>query len=51
MDIPLTDDNSYFVNTNSTIFTKEQIDSFEKETIRLNENGDGDQVVLFLRKL
>jgi SAM-dependent methyltransferase len=51
LDIPLMDSKSYFVNPTSSIFTQEQIDPFENETVRLNENSEGDQLVLFLKKI
>jgi len=51
MDIPLMDGKSYFVNPGTPLFTKEQVNNYEQETSRLNENEEGDQLVLFLKKL
>ncbi|MHB1687562.1 MAG: class I SAM-dependent methyltransferase [Ignavibacteriaceae bacterium] len=50
-DIPLMDERSYFVNPNNSFFSKEQIDNFERKTERLNKNGEGDQAVLFIKKI
>ena len=49
-DIPLTDERSYFINPGRSIFTKEELNNFEKETLHVNESGEGDQIVLFLEK-
>jgi SAM-dependent methyltransferase len=51
MDVPLMDTRSYFVNERNPIYTQEQVNLYEQETVKLNARGDGDQVVLFLRKL
>ncbi|MFA6598887.1 MAG: class I SAM-dependent methyltransferase [Ignavibacteriaceae bacterium] len=49
-DIPLMDERSYFVNPENSIFTQLQLEEFEKETKRLNENMRGDQAGFFLLK-
>jgi len=49
--IPLNDDRSYYVNKENSIFTKEQIDFFESETVRLNKIGDAGQAVIFMKKI
>ena len=50
-DIPLMDESSYFINPGNSVFSKEEIDEFEKETVKVNESGEGDQIVLFLVKV
>ncbi len=50
-DIPLNDKRSYYVNKENSIFSKEQIDFFENETVRLNETGDAGQAVIFMKKI
>ena len=49
-DIPLMDEQSYFVNPLGSSFSADQIDEFEKETVKLNKDGDGDQACFYLRK-
>ncbi|RPI59868.1 MAG: class I SAM-dependent methyltransferase, partial [Ignavibacteriales bacterium] len=41
--ISLLDDRSYYISPKNSIFTKNQIDEFEKKTIELNKNSEGDQ--------
>ncbi len=49
-DIPLTGERSYFVNPGNSIFTTSQMNEFERETDRLNNNYNGDQACFYLRK-
>lgn len=49
--IPLLDERSYYVNPVSSIFTKDQIAEFEKRTIELNKNENGDQAEFYLKKI
>jgi SAM-dependent methyltransferase len=48
--ISLLDERSYFTNPKKSIFTKNQIDEFEKKTIELNKNREGDQAEFYLQK-
>lgn len=48
--IQLMDEKSYFVNPDNSIFTNEQIEKYEEKTKKLNEEKDGDQVCVYLRK-
>ena len=48
--IPLYDKRSYEVNTESSIFSEEQIQFFRKHAQKLNENKEGDQVCIYLYK-
>ena len=48
--INLFDENSYGVNPDKSIFTKEQINLFAKEASELNENLDGDMACFYLYK-
>ena len=50
-DIALTDLKSYFINPNKSIFTKTDIEEFEKRTIELNQNEEGDQAEFYLQKI
>lgn len=50
-DISLLADNSYYVNPDKSIFSKEDIAGFEKETSRLNQIGEGDQAEFYLKKI
>jgi 2-polyprenyl-3-methyl-5-hydroxy-6-metoxy-1,4-benzoquinol methylase len=49
--ITLLDKRSYYINPQNSIFTKNEIDEFEKKTIDLNKNGEGDQAEFYLRKI
>ncbi len=49
--ISLLDERSYYTNPQKSIFTKNQIDQFEKKTIELNKNGEGDQAEFYLQKI
>jgi len=49
--IPLIDKHSYYINPKDSIFSKNQIDEFEKRTIDLNKNGEGDQAEFYLQKI
>jgi SAM-dependent methyltransferase len=49
--ISLLDERSYYINPKNSIFTKNQIDEFEKKTIELNKNGEGDQAEFYLQKI
>lgn len=50
-DIALMDERSYFINPNESIFSKKEINEFEKETKRLNKNGRADQAVIYLERI
>ena len=47
--IPLMSTNSYFRDAQSSIFSKEQLDSFNTEAIDLNKNKAGDTVCIYLK--
>lgn len=49
-DIALTDSNSRFVNKNSTLFSKQEIESFQILTEKANEQQVGDQAAFYLYK-
>lgn len=49
--ISLLDERSYYINPPKSIFTKNQIYEFEKKTIELNKNGEGDQAEFYLQKI
>ena len=49
--ISLLDDRSFYINPNNSIFTKNQIEEFDKKVIELNKNGEGDQAEFYLRKV
>lgn len=49
--ISLLDDRSFYICPKNSIFTKNQIDEFEKKTIELNKNGEGDQAEFYLQKV
>jgi len=51
INISLLDDRSYYISPKNSIFTKNQIDEFEKKTIDLNKNGEGDQAEFYLQKI
>ena len=50
-DISLMDERSDHLNPKNSIFTKNQIDDFEKQVIELNKNGEGDQAEFYLQKI
>lgn len=50
-DISLLDENSYFVNPGKSVFTKKDIEGFEKKTRQLNLTGEGDQAEFYLKKV
>ena len=50
-DISLMDDRSYYINPDKSIFTKIEIDEFEKQVVELNNNGEGDQAEFYLQKI
>jgi len=49
--ISLLDEKSFYINPSKSIFTKNEIDEFEKKTIELNKNGEGDQAEFYLQKV
>jgi SAM-dependent methyltransferase len=49
--ISLMDERSYYINPKNSIFTKNQIDDFEKRTIELNKNAEGDQAEFYMQKI
>lgn len=49
-DIPLMDSRSYGTSHSNSIFTKEQIDSFNAQAAELNEKGQGDCAAFYLYK-
>jgi SAM-dependent methyltransferase len=50
-DISLMDEKSYYLNPNKSIFSEEEIAEFEKQTIELNKNKEGDQAEFYLQKV
>lgn len=50
-DIPLYDPISQKPNAVEQYFSKEEIDDFEKQAEKLNENGTGDQAMFYLTKV
>lgn len=48
--IPLKDERSYGLNPKQPIFSRAEIDEFEKKAIELNQLQDGDQACFYLRK-
>lgn len=50
-DIPLTDERSYYINPEKSLFTPAQITTFALRAKELNAQGDGDQAVFYLRKV
>ncbi|HEX8096566.1 MAG TPA: class I SAM-dependent methyltransferase [Pyrinomonadaceae bacterium] len=50
-DIPLTDERSYFVNPDRSLFTPERINEFAARAAELNARGEGDQAVFYLHKV
>ncbi|WP_352431617.1 class I SAM-dependent methyltransferase [Pyrinomonas sp.] len=49
-DIPLFDERSWGVNPERAVFVASQIEEWEREAIRLNEMGLGDQACFYLQK-
>lgn len=49
-DIPLRDKQSYAENPRNSIFSKEEIYTFDKRAKELNEKDQGDQAVFYLRE-
>lgn len=45
-----TDNRSYFKNPDASMFSKAEIDEFERRARELNEAGQGDQACFYLRK-
>lgn len=50
-DIPLMDERSFYINPKKSIFTKDEIDFFERKTIELNKCQEGDQAEFYLQKV
>jgi SAM-dependent methyltransferase len=50
-DIALMNEKSYFINPDNSIFTKKEIEDYEKQTIVLNKNKEGDQAEFYLQKI
>lgn len=50
-DIPLTDERSYLVNPEKSIFSPEQVEAFRKESAELNKNNDGHYACFYLYKV
>lgn len=48
--IALTDERSYGMNPKQSIFSRAEVDEFEKKALKLNELQDGDQACFYLRK-
>lgn len=48
--IPLTDSNSLFVNSKSSVFSHNEIQNFKDKTAKLNQENNGDTFAVFLRK-
>ena len=49
--IPLNASNSYFKNPEKSIFTKNQINEYKKQSIMLNNENLGDQATFIIKKL
>lgn len=49
--IALNDDRSYAVNPEKSPFSKEDIASFEKRSVQLNKENQGDQAAFYLKKV
>lgn len=50
-DISLTDENSPWINSNSSIFTKEEMDDFRILANKVNQAGQSGRAAFFLRKV
>ena len=48
--IPLTDENSPWINTNSALFTKEKMNDFETLGNEVNQVGQSGRAAFFLHK-
>jgi hypothetical protein len=48
--IPLTDENSPWINVNSSLFTKEEMDGFKILANKVNQTGQAGRAAFFLRK-
>ncbi len=48
-DIPLTANNSYWLNKENKIFTHDEIEGFKKMARKVNEQGDGGRACFFFR--
>ena len=48
--IPLTDENSPWINTNSSLFTNEEMDGFTALADKVNQAGQSGRAAFFLRK-
>ena len=49
-DIPMMAPNSWYTNQESSIFTQAEVDVMEAEAVSLNDRGEGDQAVFWLKK-
>jgi SAM-dependent methyltransferase len=49
--LPLTDPHSYAKDPSKSQFSAQQIDEYKQKANALNQQGDGDQAVFYLRKL
>ncbi len=49
-DIPLNDERSYAVNPDKSLFSKDDIAAFEKRSVELNQQQQGDQAAFYLVK-
>lgn len=48
--ISLSDENSFGINPDNSIFSSRKIKAFKKKAVELNENNDGDQACFYLYK-
>jgi SAM-dependent methyltransferase len=48
LDVSMQDEKSYLAHRDSTLFTTEQINEFERLAVESNQNNKGDQVCLYL---
>jgi SAM-dependent methyltransferase len=48
--VALNDETSYAVNPDKSVFSKQDIAAFDKRSIELNKENQGDQAVFYLRK-
>jgi 2-polyprenyl-3-methyl-5-hydroxy-6-metoxy-1,4-benzoquinol methylase len=50
MDIPLYHEKSFFMSRKNSLFTRSNIVEYEKKSLELNANNNGDQFTAYLRK-
>lgn len=50
MDIPLCNEKSFLMSRRKSLFTRSNIGEYEKKSVELNANNNGDQFTVYLRK-